>query len=71
MINYHIENDLSVDENYQKKGIGVALIKFTKNETPDARLILLAAPAAVHYYPKIGMTHFENCFSIMNNNELK
>ena len=39
-------SDLAVDEAYQKQGIGKELIKFTKNETPDAVLILLAAPAA-------------------------
>lgn len=55
-------SDLAVDKKYQKKGIGKELIKRTKLETPKAKLILLAAPAAVDYYPKIGMTKFEFCY---------
>ncbi len=27
-------------------------------------LILLAAPAAIEYYPKIGMTGFPHCFIV-------
>lgn len=49
-------SDLAVDENYQKKGIGKKLIEETKKQTPLATLILLSAPAAVDYYPKIGMS---------------
>lgn len=55
-------SDLAVDEAWQKKGIGKELIRRTKLETPLAKLILLAAPAAVAYYPKIGMAHFPQCY---------
>lgn len=55
-------SDLAVDVSYQKSGIGKELIRLTKLEAPDAKLILLAAPAAREYYPKIGMTQFEHCF---------
>lgn len=55
-------SDLAVDVAYQKQGIGKELIRLTKSETPNARLILLAAPAAREYYPRIGMTQFEHCF---------
>lgn len=55
-------SDLAVDVAYQKQGIGKELIRLTKLETPNARLILLAAPAARQYYPKVGMTQFEFCF---------
>lgn len=64
-------SDLAVDEGYQKKGIGKELIRLTKLETPDARLILLSAPAAVEYYPKIGMKKWEQCFTITEISELK
>jgi GNAT superfamily N-acetyltransferase len=57
-------SDLAVDEAYQHKGIGKEMIRLTHEECPQARLILLAAPAAVNYYPKIGMEQFENCFTI-------
>jgi GNAT superfamily N-acetyltransferase len=55
-------SDLAVDETYQKQGIGKELIRQTKLATPQAKLILLAAPAAINYYPKTGMTQFEYCF---------
>jgi ribosomal protein S18 acetylase RimI-like enzyme len=51
-------SDLAVDEQYQKMGIGV-------------RLILIAAPAAVNYYPKTGMTRHENCFLLDKLEDLK
>jgi predicted N-acetyltransferase YhbS len=63
-------SDLAVDKTYQHQGIGIALIKHTKLAAPDAKLILLAAPAAVNYYPRIGMTRHEHCFFIDDVNEL-
>jgi predicted N-acetyltransferase YhbS len=59
-------SDLAVDEAYQHNGIGKELIRLTHvaaNEQ-DAMLILLAAPKAVNYYPKIGMEQFKECFVI-------
>jgi predicted N-acetyltransferase YhbS len=64
-------SDLAVDEAYQKQGIGKELIRQTKLAAPAARLILLSAPAAVSYYPKIGMKQFEYCFYIDDVNDLK
>lgn len=64
-------SDLAVDEAYQKLGIGKELIKRTKQETPKATLILLAAPAAEHYYPHIGMTKIDACFLLKDLNDLK
>ena len=55
-------SDLAVADNYQKQGVGKALIRHTKLAAPRAKLILLAAPNAVNYYPKIGMTRHEHCF---------
>ena len=63
-------SDLAVDEEYQKMGIGVRLIRETKMHTPKAKLILLAAPAAVNYYPKTGMTNFPHCFLLDDINAL-
>lgn len=58
-------SDLAVDVNYQKKGIGKELIRLTKEAAgDDTTLILLAAPAAANYYPKIGMEKFTDCFLI-------
>jgi len=50
-------SDLAVDAAYQKRGIGIELIRLTQKQLhPGAKLILLAAPSAEGYYPKIGMT---------------
>ncbi|HEX4850290.1 MAG TPA: GNAT family N-acetyltransferase [Puia sp.] len=63
-------SDLAVDETYQKKGIGKELIRQTKIASPRAKLILLAAPKAVHYYPHIGMKQHEFCYYIDDEKEL-
>ena len=64
-------SDLAVDDEYQKKGIGKELIRLTKKESPKATIILLAAPKAVDYYPHIGMTKFNACFLLKDENDLK
>ena len=64
-------SDLAVDEQYQKRGIGKELIKQTKLAAPEAKLILLAAPAAIRYYPKIGMIRHDYCFYLDELNNLK
>ncbi|QHS56910.1 GNAT family N-acetyltransferase [Mucilaginibacter sp. 14171R-50] len=63
-------SDLAVDQAYQRSGIGVRLIAETKKHSPKAKLILLAAPAAVNYYPKTGMTNFAHCFLLDDVNDL-
>jgi predicted N-acetyltransferase YhbS len=63
-------SDLAVDEAYQKQGIGKELIRQAKLAAPQAKLILLAAPGAIHYYPKVGMTRHENCFYLDDVNKL-
>ncbi|WMJ73185.1 GNAT family N-acetyltransferase [Cytophagaceae bacterium ABcell3] len=55
-------SDLAVDEAYQKQGIGKELIRQTKIASPQAKLILLSAPKAIDYYPRIGMERHNNCF---------
>ncbi len=63
-------SDLAVDVDYQKQGIGKELIKRTHEAAGDnASLVLLAAPAAVEYYPKIGMEQFKECFIIKRKNK--
>lgn len=58
-------SDLAVDEAFQKQGIGKELIRLTHEAAGNnAMLILLAAPKAVEYYPKIGMEQFKECFII-------
>jgi len=55
-------SDLAVDLDFQHRGIGKELVRRTKLEAPEAKLILLAAPAAIEYYPKIGMSQFSYCY---------
>lgn len=64
-------SDLAVHADYQHKGIGKELIRQTKLLTPKANLILLAAPAAVDYYPKIGMEHHPHAFWLKEIEKLK
>jgi predicted N-acetyltransferase YhbS len=50
-------SDLAVAADLQHAGIGRQLIEETLRQIdPDAKLILLAAPAAVDYYAKVGFT---------------
>lgn len=64
-------SDLAVDNDYQKQGIGKELIRLTKLETPKAKLILLSAPKAESYYPKIGMKQMIQCYYLDDLNDLK
>ncbi|MEA2047148.1 MAG: GNAT family N-acetyltransferase [Campylobacterota bacterium] len=50
-------SDLAVDVAYQKMGIGEELIKKVQEQLEEGcKIILLSAPAAVEYYPKVGFT---------------
>lgn len=50
-------SDLAVDRAYQRKGIGAELIRVTQRKLhPACKIILLSAPKAETYYPRIGMT---------------
>ncbi|HQV01203.1 MAG TPA: GNAT family N-acetyltransferase [Bacteroidia bacterium] len=64
-------SDLAIDVEFQKQGIGKELIKQTTLAAPQAKLILLAAPKAVNYYPKIGMVHHNHCYILDDINTLK
>lgn len=50
--------DLAVDVDYQHQGIGKQLIAETQRcVEPECMIVLLAAPKANDYYPKLGFTH--------------
>ncbi len=50
--------DLAVDAEYQRQGIGRRLIEETKRRLqPECMVVLLAAPKANDYYPKLGFEH--------------
>lgn len=46
--------DLAVRLSYQRQGIGKELMRRTQAAAPQARVLLLAAPAAREYYPHVG-----------------
>jgi ribosomal protein S18 acetylase RimI-like enzyme len=55
--------DLAVDVDLQRSGIGRQLVDLARAMVgPQVTLMLLSAPAAVDYYPKIGMERFKDCF---------
>lgn len=49
--------DLAVRDSHQRLGIGRELVRQTQRAAPQAKIVLLAAPAAVDYYPRIGFSH--------------
>ena len=56
-------SDLEVDEKFQKHGIGRQLISETQQRLgPKCKIILLAAPKAVDYYPKVGFTRHDSAW---------
>lgn len=65
-------SDLAVDESVQSMSIGKYLILVTKEEvSPECKLILLAAPQAEGYYPKIGFEAHNSAWVLSDANQLK
>jgi predicted N-acetyltransferase YhbS len=57
-------SDLAVDVAYQRRGIGKRLIAETHAAAGElTTLILIAAPAAEDYYPRIGMQHLKSAWA--------
>ncbi|NCD70017.1 GNAT family N-acetyltransferase [Mucilaginibacter agri] len=57
--------DLAIKLEYQKEGIGKKLVALTKETLGDqCMMLLLSAPTAMEYYPKIGMDTVNNGFII-------
>lgn len=58
-------SDLAVDVAYQRQGIGKRLIEETHKSAGElTTLILVAAPAAESYYPRIGMQQRPSCWTL-------
>lgn len=65
-------SDLSVDESVQFSGIGQYLILVTKEElSSSCKVILLSAPQAQGYYPKIGFEPHNSAWVLSNVEQLK
>lgn len=58
-------SDLAVSKEYQTQGIGKKLIEHTKQCIGEqTALILLSAPTAMDYYPKVGFQKIDNGFIV-------
>lgn len=64
--------DLAVRDTHQKLGIGRELIARTRAELgPRSMIVLLAAPAAVDYYPKLGFTQHGSAWVLRAGDDLR
>jgi N-acetylglutamate synthase-like GNAT family acetyltransferase len=58
-------SDLAVSEEYKKSGIGKRLIELTQEKLGEqVMLLLLSAPGAMEYYPKVGFEKVANGFIV-------
>ena len=58
-------SDLAVRVSHQRRGIGKELMRRTQAAGgPQAKVILLAAPAAEAYYPHVGFTRHPQCWML-------
>ncbi|GAA0341213.1 GNAT family N-acetyltransferase [Actinoallomurus spadix] len=55
-------SDIAVARAHQRAGIGRALIDATRKEAPQAKIVLLSAPAATEYYPHIGFSRHDSAW---------
>ena len=57
--------DLAVRLSHQRQGIGRELVRRTREGAgPNSSIILLAAPKAMEYYPRIGFTRHESAWML-------
>ena len=58
-------SDIAVDVDYQKMGIGQKLISTVQEQLEKScKIILLSAPNAVGYYPKIGFSQHGSAWTL-------
>lgn len=58
-------SDLAVDADYKQSGIGKKLIEEVRARIGDeCSLVLLSAPSATDYYPKVGFERTDKAFVI-------
>ena len=56
-------SDLAVRQSHWSQGIGKELIRKTRERMgPRSKIVLLAAPKAVDYYPRIGFTKHDSAW---------
>ncbi|MEU5901940.1 MULTISPECIES: GNAT family N-acetyltransferase [Streptomyces] len=55
-------SDIAVVGDHQRSGVGLALMEETRRQAPDAKVVLLSAPAATGYYPRVGFTRHDSAW---------
>lgn len=64
--------DLAVRVSHQRQGIGLQLVAQTRAHLgPKATIVLLAAPAARSYYPRIGFQPHDSCWILRPGDDLR
>ena len=64
--------DLAVDVAYQRRGIGTRLVRETRDRLGgDCTMVLIAAPNANDYYPKIGFEHAPRAWILKRSHRLR
>lgn len=64
-------SDLAVAKSHQGQGVGKVLQTLTQKALgPNCRLILVAAPDANDYYPRIGYTNNPRCWVLERDREI-
>jgi predicted N-acetyltransferase YhbS len=63
-------SDLAVRLSHQKQGIGRELIRRTRELSGKATTILLAAPKAVDYYPRLGFQKHPSAWTLKADEQL-
>ena len=64
-------SDLAVRESHQRQGIGRELIRETRRHSGGkVYVVLLAAPQAVEYYPRIGFERHESAWILRPDRDL-
>ncbi len=64
-------SDLAVRISHQRQGIGRELVRRTQELGGPSTVILLAAPAAVDYYPRIGFTRHPHAWMLDSDASLR
>ena len=64
-------SDLAVRLSHQRRGIGRELIRRTREFGGQSTVILLSAPKAVDYYPRVGFSHHPQAWLLASEAQLR
>ena len=63
-------SDLAVRDSHQRRGIGRELIRRTQEAVGPVQIVLLSAPQAVEYYPRLGFEQHPSAWVLNANVKL-